>query len=77
MEILIFVTRSCHHCSLIEAELKARDLYYEIRYVEDNPELAAQYGVKQSPNLIVNGELIYRGMPELSELKRFLDELRA
>ncbi len=76
MEVILFVTRSCYHRSLIEAELKARHIDYEIRYVEDNPELVAQHGIKHSPNLIVDDELIYRGMPELPELKRFLDELR-
>jgi len=69
---------------MIEKELNARHLDYEVQYAEDNPELASRFGIKasrfgikQSPNIIVNGELIYRGMPDLPELQNYLDSLQA
>lgn len=77
MDITLLVTRSCHHCALIEKELNARHLDYEVRYAEDNPDLASRFAIKQSPNIIVNGELIYRGMPDLPELQNYLDRLQA
>jgi len=77
MDITLLVTRSCHHCALIEKELNARHFEYEVQYAEDNPALASRFGVKQSPNIIVNGELIYRGMPDLPELQNYLDSLQA
>ena len=76
MDITLLVTRSCHHCALIEKELKERHIDYEVQYAEDNPELATRFGIKHSPNIIVNGELIYRGMPDLSELRQYLDSLK-
>ncbi|MCF8035947.1 MAG: hypothetical protein K9K62_03635 [Desulfobacteraceae bacterium] len=39
--------------------------------------LAAPWGTRQSQNLIVDGELVYRGMPEISELTRYLDQLKS
>jgi len=77
MNVILLVTRSCHHCPLIEKELQNRSMDYEVVYVEDHPDLAARYGTKKSPNLIVDGELVYRGMPEMAELTRYLDELKS
>ena len=77
MNVILLVTRSCHHCTLIERELQDRNMDYKVLYVEDHPDLAARYETKKSPNLIVDGELVYRGMPEMSELTRYLDKLKS
>jgi hypothetical protein len=51
MEVILAVTKPCHHCPILEGELKARKIPYEIRYVEDHPQLIHEYGIQQSPNL--------------------------
>lgn len=76
MEVILAVTKSCRHCSIIEKELNERGIPYETRYVEDHPELAKHYHLMRSPNIIVDGEPVFRGMPDLSELQRYLDELK-
>lgn len=76
MEVVLAVTKSCHHCSIIEKELGERGIPYAVRYVEDHPELVERYGLKHSPNVIVDDELVFRGMPAMSELQRYFDELK-
>lgn len=71
MEIVIAVTRRCQHCSALQRELDALGLHYEVRYMEEHPEWVARFGLKGSPNIIVDGELVFRKMPELAELRAF------
>jgi predicted thioredoxin/glutaredoxin len=71
MKIELAVTRTCHHCPILEAELKNMGIPYPVRYVEDDPDLQARYRIKGSPNILVDDELVFRGMPELSELRAY------
>ena len=72
MKIELAVTRSCHHRPILEAELKKMGLPYSIRYLEDDAELQQKFRLRGSPNVLVNGELVFRGMPDVSELKTYL-----
>ncbi len=60
----------------MKKRFKERGIPYKIQYVEEPPELVERYQLKRSPNIIVDGEPVYRGMPNLSELQRYLDELK-
>jgi glutaredoxin len=75
MEVILAVTKPCHHCPILEGEFKAVKIPCEIRYVEDHPELIHEYGIQQSPNIIVDGKLVFRGMPGLDELRKFFSDL--
>lgn len=77
MKVKLAVTHTCHHCPIIEKELKQRDIPYEVLYVEEHPDIVQRFGLKRSPNLIADEKLIFNGMPELAELRRFLDGLKA
>lgn len=71
MNVELAVTRSCHHCPLIEAELKKLGVPYSIRYVEEDAELQKKHTIKGSPNILVDGELVFRGMPAISDLRAY------
>lgn len=71
MNVEIAVTRSCQHCSIIETELKELGIPYSIRYAEDDVEFQNKHNIKGSPNILVDGELIFRGMPAISDLRAY------
>ena len=71
MDVIIAVTRSCGHCSIIKRELDEMDIPYRVHYLEEHPEWVQKFSLRGSPNLIVDGELIFRKMPEITELKDF------
>ena len=71
MNVELAVTRSCHHFPILEKELKELGIPYSIRFVEDDAELQRKYDIKASPNILVDGELVFRGMPSITELRDF------
>jgi len=74
MKVELAVTRSCHHCAMLEAEFKKLGVPYSICYLEDDPEMQQKYGIKGSPNILVDGELAFRGMPSFAELEKYFKE---
>jgi glutaredoxin len=73
MNVIVAVTRPCNHCPLIENELRDLGVAYVLRFLEDHPELAEKYGLRGSPNIIVDEELVFRGMPPIPELREYFE----
>lgn len=71
MKVELAVTRSCHHCSLLESEFREMGIPYAILYLEDDPETQKKHGIKSSPNIIVDGEVVFRGMPSIPALREY------
>ncbi|WP_445666595.1 thioredoxin family protein [Fodinibius sp. AD559] len=74
MEVLILATKDCNHRPLVEERLKKMGISYEVRYVDEHPKLVEKYEAHSSPNIIVDGEVVYRGdygdpIPTEDELK--------
>jgi hypothetical protein len=44
---------------------------YSIRYVEDDVEFQKKRNIKGSPNILVDGELVFRGMHAMSDLRAY------
>ncbi|CAN5184962.1 hypothetical protein BH23BAC2_BH23BAC2_01500 [soil metagenome] len=65
MEILIAVTKTCHHRPLLEKVLQEAWLPYKVNYFEDHPEIFEKYQLKHSPLLIVDKKVESVGMPEI------------
>jgi glutaredoxin len=74
MEVIIAVTKSCGHCPILKRELDELDIPYHVHYLEEHPEWVEKFNLRGSPNLIVDGELVFRKMPELSELRKYFDQ---
>jgi len=64
MQITIVATKTCNHRPLLEQQLQDSGLQYKLIYFEDKPELIEKHGLKTSPLLIVNDEVVSVGMPE-------------
>lgn len=71
MRVIIAATKKCHHCPILERELKSMKIPYEVLYIEDNPELVEKYKIQRSPVLIVNDKIAFYGMPGLKDLREF------
>ncbi len=70
--VYLFATATCPNCKIASAFLDKAGVVYEKLYANDKPQLAAHYGIKQAPTLVVinNGEVAkYAGV---SEIKKYL-----
>ncbi|MFH1494371.1 MAG: thioredoxin family protein [Pseudomonadota bacterium] len=74
MNVKIIATRSCSHCSGLQHELKEIGIPFEVLFVEEHPDVVVAHGIRHSPNLIVNEEVVFRGQPTLSELRQFFNK---
>jgi glutaredoxin len=73
MNILIIATKSCHHRPDMESWLQQMGLDYRVAYVEDEPEQAERFQIQSSPNLILDEELVFEGMPSFPEFEQRLN----
>ncbi len=74
MNVMIMATKDCSHCKNFSRELDDIGIEHSVEYCDDNPELVQKYGIRHSPNLIVNGEVVFRRQPTEGELKAFFND---
>jgi glutaredoxin len=77
MDVMILATKDCSHRPILERKLNEMNVEYEMKFVEDNPGEMKKYQIRNSPNLIVNSNIVFRASPIASlpsdgELKSFL-----
>ncbi len=64
---MLFVTKTCPNCRIAKAELEKAHIEYDVILVEDNPDLARQYGIQMAPTLVAEGQKFENA----SNIKRF------
>ncbi len=69
MDVLIVATKNCSHCKNMSKELNDLGIEHRIVYAEDDAELCQQLEIRHSPNLVVDGEVIFRKQPTEEELR--------
>ncbi len=76
MNVIIVATRMCHHRHVLERQLRALGVPYQVRFAEEHPHLVEKYALRGSPNLLVDNQLVFRAMhrrlPSEAQLKAFL-----
>ncbi|MBK9099473.1 MAG: thioredoxin family protein [bacterium] len=77
MEILILATKDCSHRPILEKKLKEMSVNYQLKFVEDDSKAVDEYQIRNSPNIIIDGKVVFRASPEASlptdeELKNYL-----
>jgi len=77
MDVQIIATRDCRHRPNLERELRMMGLPYRVVFIEDDPAVAARYGIRHSPNLVVDDEVAFRGQPTEHELRAYLERRAA
>jgi len=73
MDVMIIASRECTHCKNLARELDDLGVKYQVVYAEADPELVKKYNIRHSPNLIVDGEVKFRGQPTEHELRECLN----
>ena len=71
MNVMILATKNCSHCKNFSRELDDIGIEHSVIYCDDVPDLVQKYGIRHSPNLIVNDEVVFRKQPTEGELKYF------
>ena len=71
MDILLLATKSCSHSVNFSRELKNLGIKHEVLYCEDKSDLVKKYDIRHSPNLVVDGKVVFRKQPSEIELKEY------
>ena len=71
--ILLLATKTCPNCKVAATLLEKAEIPYTKIYVEDRPELAEQYGIKQAPSLVVQQGGTVEVYTNLSNIKKFIE----
>lgn len=73
MDVMIVVTKECGHSKNFSRELDDIGIEHRVLYCEDKPDLVQELGIRHSPNLVVNGVVVFRRLPTEHELREYFD----
>ena len=73
MDIMIIATNGCSHCKNLSKELNELSIDHKVVYAEDEIELCQKLAIRHSPNLVVDGEVIFRRQPTEIELREYFN----
>jgi len=73
MDVIIIATRSCSHCQNMTKELQDIGIEHRILFAEEEPELCQSLSIRHSPNLVVDGEVVFRRQPSEQELREYFN----
>ena len=73
MNVMIIATKTCTHRQNLEKELEHLQIPYRVCFVEDHANLVEQFAIQHSPNLIVDGEVVFRKQPTEAELRALFE----
>lgn len=73
MDVLIIATKACTHCMNLEQELDSMQIEHRVYFVEDCPDLIHRFGIRHSPNLVLDDELVFRTQPTVVELHTYFN----
>ena len=73
MDVLIIATKACTHRRNLEQELDGMQIEHRVCFVEDCPDLVRRFGIRHSPNLVVDDDLVFRKQPTEVELRAYFN----
>ena len=73
MDVVIIATKACTHRQNLEKELEYLHIPYRVCFAEDCPDLVQKLGIRHSPNLVVDDEVVFRKQPTEVELHAYFD----
>ena len=69
-EVTLAVSRTCPHRQVLAKYFEEHGVACKVRYIEDEPGFAREHDLTRSPNVLVDNEVVCRGMPAPEELER-------
>lgn len=73
MDVVIIATRACTHRKNLEEELEQLQIPYRVCFVEDRADLVQKFGIRHSPSLVVDDQIVFRNQPTKEELHAQFD----
>ncbi len=75
--LILFTTATCPKCVMAKKFLSDAGLEYETIVVNDNPDAARKYGIRQAPTLLVtDGETVLQKVENPSNIRAFAENYR-
>jgi len=71
MDVMIVATKGCSHCQNLSKELDDIGIEHRMVYAEDEPELCQKLSIRHSPNLVVEGEVVFRDQVDEKKLREY------
>ncbi len=62
--IMIIATKNCNHRYMLEEQLKELGTSCTVKCIDDDTSLIEKYEVHHSPNIVIDGRVVFRGTPE-------------
>lgn len=75
MRVQLLVTKNDFNLPNLEKEFHDLGVDYEVKFIEDNPQIVSEYQIRHSPNIFIDGELAFQRQPSELELKAYFDKL--
>ncbi len=72
-KVVLFATTTCPNCKMAEKFLTDAGVVFEKVYADVNPELAAEYDIKQAPTLIVSNGDKFDKIMNVSNIRKFAE----
>jgi len=69
-KVTLAVARTCPHRQFLTRYLTDCGIAFGVEYVEENEEFSREHNLAGSPSVLVNNEVVCRGMPGPEKLKR-------
>ena len=71
MDVQLLVTHTDSCLPGLKRKLEDVGINYSVEYVEENLDLVESNHIRHSPNILINGSLIFRSQPTTAELRTF------
>lgn len=71
MDVQLLVTKNDFSTANIESEFRNIGVAYHIDYIENHPELVKSHQIRHSPNILVNGNMLFRFQPAPQQLRNY------
>jgi glutaredoxin len=72
VKVEILTTPGCVSCSKVEKMLDEMKVKYKVYDITEKPELLEKYKFYTAPGVVINGKLVFSGVPSLKDLKKAL-----
>ena len=69
IDVMIIATKDCSHYASPAKELDEPGVEFLVLFAEDEPELVRKYGIRHSPNLIMDDVVKFRRQPTEHEVR--------
>ncbi len=72
MKFQVLTTPDCSNCRVLENMLENLGLSYDLIDVTEKPEYLKKYPIFVAPGLIIDGKLVFSGIPKINDLRKII-----